>query len=136
MRRQAKLLWLKLLHTAVWAGLVACIVALPAAGVAGRYRLSASLAGVVLVEVAVLAAFGWRCPLTGVAARYTEDRRDNFDIYLPLWVARYNKEIFGTLFVVGGLVALGALVAFALSASRRAVVLFIPCAVSRRNAGR
>ena len=42
-----------------------------------------------------------RCPLTGVAARYTEDRQDNFDIYLPLWVARYNKQIFGTVYVVG-----------------------------------
>jgi hypothetical protein len=29
-----------------------------------------------------------RCPLTGIAARYTDDRRDNFDIYLPPWLAR------------------------------------------------
>jgi hypothetical protein len=42
-----------------------------------------------------------RCPLTGVAARYTDDRRDNFDIYLPLWLARYNKLIFGSLFAAG-----------------------------------
>jgi hypothetical protein len=34
-----------------------------------------------------------------VAARYTDDRRDNFDIYLPLWLARHNKLIFGWLFV-------------------------------------
>jgi hypothetical protein len=30
----------------------------------------------------------------------------NFDIYLPRWMARYNKQIFGTLFVLGGLFAL------------------------------
>ena len=36
-----------------------------------------------------------------VVARITDDRRDNFDIYLPLWIARYNKPIFGWLFVVG-----------------------------------
>ncbi len=36
-----------------------------------------------------------------MAARYTEVRRDNFDIYLPLWMARYNKLIFGTLYVAG-----------------------------------
>jgi hypothetical protein len=59
------------------------------------------MAGLVFVEVAVLAVNGGRCPLTAVAARYTDDRRDNFDIYLPLWLARYNKLIFGTLFVVG-----------------------------------
>lgn len=50
----------------------------------------------------------FRCPLTDVAARYTGDRHDNFDIYLPLWLARYNKEIFGPLFAIGGAVALWA----------------------------
>ncbi len=43
----------------------------------------------------------WRCPLTRVAARFTTDRRDNFDIFLPDWLARYNKEIFGGLYVAG-----------------------------------
>jgi hypothetical protein len=38
---------------------------------------------------------------TAVAARYTDDRRVNFDIYLPEWLARYNKQIFGPLYVVG-----------------------------------
>ena len=56
-----------------------------------------------LVEVLVLVVNGWRCPLTSLAARYTDDRRANFDIYLPLWLAANNKRIFGTLFV-GGLV--------------------------------
>ena len=54
-----------------------------------------------VVEVAVLAANGLRCPLTDVAARYTDDRRDYFDIYLPLWLARHNKALFGSLFVLG-----------------------------------
>lgn len=36
-----------------------------------------------------------------MAARYTDDRRDNFDIYLPVWLARYNKLIFGPLYFVG-----------------------------------
>ncbi|MBB1092471.1 hypothetical protein HUU61_14375 [Rhodopseudomonas palustris] len=39
-----------------------------------------------------------RCPLTAVAARYTDERADNFDIYLPIWLARHNRLIFGTLF--------------------------------------
>ena len=55
----------------------------------------------VAVEVVILALNRMRCPLTNVAERYTDDRRDNFDIYLPLWLARYNKQIFGTLFVAG-----------------------------------
>lgn len=73
----------------------------PVAAWQGRFTLALVLIGAVLVEVLVLLINGWRCPLTGVAARYTDDRRDNFDIYLPLWLARYNKEIFGALFIAG-----------------------------------
>ena len=108
MRAETKLVIVKLVHTLVWAVLASCVLALPAAAVAGHHRLSAWLAAAVFAEVAVLAAFRWRCPLTVVAKRYTDDRRDNFDIYLPLWLARYNKQIFGTLFVGGGAVALWA----------------------------
>jgi hypothetical protein len=36
-----------------------------------------------------------------VASRYTDERRDNFDIYLPIWLARHNKLIFGALYVAG-----------------------------------
>ena len=64
------------------------------------------LIALVSVEVLILAVNRFRCPLTDVAARYTEDRRDNFDIFLPLWIARYNKQIFGTLFAGGILVTL------------------------------
>ena len=40
-------------------------------------------------------------PLTTVAARCTHERRANFDIYLPEWLARYNKHIFGALYAAG-----------------------------------
>jgi polyferredoxin len=56
-------------------------------------------AELVIGETVVLVLNGWRCPFTGVAARYTDDRRDNFDIFLPAWLARHNKLIFGWLFV-------------------------------------
>jgi hypothetical protein len=61
---------------------------------------------IVGVEVLVLAANGFRCPLTNVAARYTSDRVANFDIYLPEWLARWNKLVFGSLYVAGILFAL------------------------------
>jgi hypothetical protein len=32
---------------------------------------------------------------------------DNCDIDLPLWLARHNKTIFGTLFAIGELFVLG-----------------------------
>jgi len=82
-------------------------VAIPVAGARHEFRCAAVLIGLVLVECAVLAANRGRCPLTDLAGRYTEERADNFDIYLPLWLARHNKTIFGTLFVIGTLFVLG-----------------------------
>jgi hypothetical protein len=32
---------------------------------------------------------------------YADDRRANFDIYLPEWLARHNKGIFGSLYLAG-----------------------------------
>jgi hypothetical protein len=92
---------IKLAHTVVWALLVAVILAIPVMAWQERSTAAAVLSGVMLVEVLVLVVNGWRCPLTDLAARYTDDRRANFDIYLPLWLAANNKRIFGTIFAAG-----------------------------------
>jgi hypothetical protein len=91
----------KVVHTAVWAVFAGAIVAIPILAWLDRMFAAEMLIALVLVECLVLAINRMRCPLTGVAARYTDDRRDNFDIYLPLWLARYNKLIFGCLFAAG-----------------------------------
>ena len=96
-----RLTMIRLLHTVVWAGFAGCIVAIPVLTLQERFRLAAVLALIVLGEVIVLALNRWRCPLTPIAARYTGNRRANFDIYLPEWLARYNKEIFGPLYLAG-----------------------------------
>lgn len=92
---------IKAVHTVIWAIFASCVLAIPVFGWAEMYRHVLWLAGIVGVEILILAMNRWQCPLTGVAARYTDDRRANFDIYLPEWLARHNKLIFGTLFVVG-----------------------------------
>jgi hypothetical protein len=89
----------KIAHTIVWALLVACIAGIPVSAWQRRFAWTGALIGIIVVEGIVLVANGWRCPLTDIAARYTDDRRDNFDIYLPLWLARHNKAIFTTIFV-------------------------------------
>ena len=100
------LVGIKLLHTAIWLFFAGCIVAIPFAGYRRQFLWAAILSGLVLVECVVLAVNQGRCPLTDLAGRYTKERTDNFDIYLPLWLARRNKMIFGTLFAVGELVVL------------------------------
>jgi hypothetical protein len=97
---------IKLVHTIAWALFAGCILLIPLAAWQRQLGMALALIGIVMVEVAILLANRFRCPLTGVAARYTDDRQDNFDIYLPLWIARYNKQIFGTLFVAGMLYTL------------------------------
>jgi hypothetical protein len=101
MSRRFALIAVKLVHTLAWALFAGCILAIPV--YAWRRELTAAwwLIAIVMVEVVVLSLNGMRCPLTAVAARYTEARQDNFDIYLPLWLARYNKEVFGSLFAGG-----------------------------------
>lgn len=68
------------------------------------YRYVLVLTGVVLLEALVLVINGWQCPFTDIAAQHTDDRRENFDIYLPRWLARHNKLIFGSWFVLGEVV--------------------------------
>lgn len=103
MKTEAALVAIRIIHTIVWAFFAGCIVAIPVAAYYGNLRLAALLIAAVFVEITVLLINRWSCPLTGIAARYTDDRRDNFDIYLPAWLARHNKLIFGALFV-GGLI--------------------------------
>ena len=92
---------IKFAHTVVWAFFVLCIFAIWVFARQGRFDGAVLSIGVVLIEVAVLALNRWRCPLGTVVARYTDDRRANFDIYLPEWLARHTKVIFGTLYGAG-----------------------------------
>lgn len=97
---------MKLVHTLIWAAFVACIVGVPLAAWQERFGLALALFVIVALEVLVLMFNGRRCPLTAIAARYTDDRRANFDIYLPAWLARHNQSIFGVLYLAGSAFAM------------------------------
>jgi hypothetical protein len=103
-QRESRLTVIKLLHTLVWAFMAGCILAIPVLASTRDFRWAFTLTAVILLECAVLAANRGRCPMTDWAARFTDNRADNFDIYLPMWLARYNKAIFGTLFVVNEII--------------------------------
>ena len=95
----------KLVHTIAWAFFAGCILAIPVMSWLGEHRAAMWLAIIVFGEVMILVYNRWSCPLTAVAARYTEDREPNFDIYLPKWLAHHNKTIFGVIYVAGLLFA-------------------------------
>lgn len=92
---------IKLLHTLVWAFFASCIIAIPYFSLRGELTQAWSLIALVALEVVILMANGMRCPMTVWAGRYTASRVANFDIYLPLYLARHNQRIFGALYALG-----------------------------------
>jgi hypothetical protein len=92
---------IKVLHTAVWAVFASAIVALPVAAWRGAFHVAFGLIGLISVELAILAVNRGTCPLTRIAGRHTAERQPNFDIYLPVWLARWNKVIFGGVLLAG-----------------------------------
>lgn len=56
--------------------------------------------GLIVAEGIVLLIFKKMCPLTIIARKYSDSQKDNFDIYLPNWLAKYNKLIYTSFFII------------------------------------
>jgi hypothetical protein len=56
--------------------------------------------GIIMCEAIVLLIFKRSCPVTLIARKYSDSTKDNFDIFLPNWLAKYNKLIYTILFVI------------------------------------
>ena len=97
---------IKITHTLIWAFCATSIIAIPISSLLQEHRLALGFICIVGVEVLILMFNHMSCPLTAIAARYTDDRRSNCDIYLPEWLARHNKSIFGSLYVMSIVLAL------------------------------
>ena len=98
----AKLWRIMALHTAVWAFFVAAILTGLYSGITNNITAYTWIAsGLVAAEGLVLLGFKSHCPLTLVARKYSSSTKDNFDIFLPEWLARYNKLIFSVLYAIG-----------------------------------
>lgn len=98
----ARTLWrIKALHTVIWFVFATSIVAIPVATWLGALQAALAFTFISLIEVAALALNRMRCPLRDLAARYTDDYADGFDIFLPGWLAARTKIIF-TPILIGG----------------------------------
>ncbi len=104
MTAEQTLTLIKIVHTAIWAVMVAALLTIPIAALRGRFRLAGWLTALISAECIVLAFNRGHCPLTDLATRFTANRAPNFDIYLPQWLAQHNKTIFGSIFVAAELV--------------------------------
>lgn len=93
---------IKLLHTLIWVVLAGATIGVLYSGLSGHITVYTWVAiAMILLEGIVLLIFKWSCPLTLVARKYSDSPKDNFDIYLPNWLARHNKMIFTTMFLAG-----------------------------------
>ena len=107
MNRTQKLLAIKLTHTLIWVVFVVVIFYVLYSGVSDNVNSYTWIGiGLVLGEGIVLLIFNKFCPLTLVARKYSNSQKDNFDIFLPNWLAKYNKLIFTTIFIFALLLVL------------------------------
>ena len=95
MNSESKLVLIKLLHTLVWIFFNIVIFYMLYAVIVDKidYWLWIGY-GLVLLEGLTLLVFKFFCPLTIMARKYSDSTMDNFDIYIPNWLARYNKLIY------------------------------------------
>ncbi|MEP7229288.1 MAG: hypothetical protein ABI691_03495 [Ginsengibacter sp.] len=56
--------------------------------------------GLFILEGITLIIFKFFCPLTLIARRYSNSSKNNFDIYLPNWLAKYNKVIYTSILIM------------------------------------
>lgn len=90
-----KLALIKLIHTFVWVFFNVVIFYLFYAVAIGKIdRWVWICLGLIGLETIILLMFRMICPLTVMARKYSDSTKDNFDIYLPNWLARYNKLIY------------------------------------------
>ncbi|MFD0863817.1 hypothetical protein ACFQ1M_16495 [Sungkyunkwania multivorans] len=102
MERAQKLLTIKLVHTVIWAFFVAIIFYILYSGLTNTVNTYTWIGiGLIIGEGIVLLLFKMYCPLTVLARNFSDSQKDNFDIFLPNWLAKHNKLIFTTIFVVG-----------------------------------
>ena len=100
-----KLLIIKITHTMIWLFFNVVIFYLLYAVIVNKIDKWVWICvGLVVLEGLVLVLFNMFCPLTVMARKYSDSTKDNFDIFLPNWLAKYNKLIYTSIFGVAVLI--------------------------------
>lgn len=95
MNHSAKLVSIKIIHTVIWLFFNFVIFYMLYAVLSGKLDFWLWIGyGLFLLEGITLVAFNYFCPLTVIARKYSDSNKANFDIYLPHWLAKYNKLIY------------------------------------------
>lgn len=101
MNVNSKLTLIKILHTAIWVFFNIVIFYLVYAVIVNKIDQWVWIClGLIALEVLTLIIFRSVCPVTVIARKYSDSNKDNFDIYLPEWLAKYNKVIYTTIVMI------------------------------------
>ena len=98
---QKKLMLIKCCHTVIWIFFNIVLFYMAYEVIANKIDSFFWIGvGFIIIEFLVLLFFNMMCPLTIIAKKYSTSNKENFDIYLPNWLAKYNKQIYTTFFII------------------------------------
>ena len=101
MESEAKLTLIKVIHTLIWIFFNFVIFYMLYAAIANKLDHWLWIGyGFIALEGLILLTFKSHCPLNLLVRKYSNSTQDNFDIYLPSWLAKYTKLIYTTIFVI------------------------------------
>lgn len=93
---------IKAIHSVIWFIMAVAIMYTLYSGITGKINAITYWSIFLIVfEIVTLLINKWTCPLTNIARNIKSDWQDGDDIFLPTWLAMNNKQIFGTLFILG-----------------------------------
>ena len=102
---------IKTIHTVIWLFFNVVIFYLLYAAITDKIDIWVWICiGLVIIEALVLLAFKMFCPLTVLARKYSDSTKANFDIFLPNWLAKYNKLIYSAIFGIAVIIVIYRLV--------------------------
>lgn len=105
MKGKTKLILIKIVHTIIWLFFNVVIFYMLYAVLTNKLDKWLWIGyGLFILEGIVLLLFKFFCPLTVMARNYSDSTKANFDIYIPNWLAKYNKLIYtsllGVIFII------------------------------------
>ncbi|HNR17336.1 MAG TPA: hypothetical protein PKG90_11775 [Chitinophagaceae bacterium] len=105
MKGETKLILIKIVHTIIWLFFNVVIFYMLYAVLTNKLDKWLWIGyGLFILEGIVLLLFKFFCPLTVMARHYSDSTKANFDIYIPNWLAKYNKLIYtsllGVIFII------------------------------------
>lgn len=101
MESGTKLKLIKTAHTLIWVFFNFVIFYMLYAAVVNKLDIWLWLGyGLIVLEAIILVIFKSFCPVTILARKYSNSTKNNFDIYLPEWLAKNNKSIYTIILIV------------------------------------